>query len=450
MRFAYVEGRIAMELNRRFVAFVQGFALLLASGCMVEATESAEETAAGGEKVAEEVGSASAALNDAFTTPNITLANNAAIANGGNRVFVVWLAHNATGRQVVGQMFSLTNGAPIGPSRIYTNTNHEKDAVSVAYNGLNGFFIVYEDRFSAEDHDLLGLRIDQNGNLTGSSIVNFSGAFDNSPSVTWVPSAGKWLVTYQHTVFTPTSTNGLEAVYVDAVGTAAPPVMILPTGAGFIVHPKAVFSPMAGGRIMYAWGHADTVKFAFGLASTLGIGDIFALPKPAGHHFYGPRIALNPNNNQIGMAYRDETPGVSQVGRLRIFPNGCQALACALAEQPTQLPGPASSANSLGIAALGSGFMLFGEQQGAGLPNNDAVRSVFVNAVGIVGSSFNTGVSGCTTALSSSPFIFGATSTPTASLATVLVRPNCNNANKITATHWTTGFVSSRFNVSDP
>lgn len=345
-----------------------------------------------GEKVLEP-SVVSSALNDSFATQ---MQPPLATAGGPDRFLNAWLVRTETNTLVVGQVFD-TVRTPLGPSRIWVNNSHPKMQLRAAYDPLTKrFLITWEDVYSATDHDVLGVIVDDVGTLISSPVIDFSSSFEQQPSVTWVNGVKKWLVTYER--FTTTSDHRVRGRYVDGAGAFGLSAdMTVPSSAS-IYGPEARYIA-ATDRIMLSWGNNTRLYVTAAPPTTLVTGATSFLSAPASHIFDLQRSEYNPLNGLFALAFRDvETTqnGIRKI-RLKLFPFGCESFACALAEQPTTIT-TSATITALGgpaITTLHPGFVLFAGQSGTALPNGESIKFAHVNQTGVVGTTNDATIPPC-------------------------------------------------------
>jgi hypothetical protein len=213
-----------------------------------------------------------------------------AVAVGGDRRLVAWIGTTPQGmRQVVGQVFPVASNLPLGTPRIYAQGTNIKYHLSAASSGSR-FIITYEDQFSAQDHDVWAIVTDDDGAPISRSSVNFDGAYDEAPSVIWVPGAsgcGRWLVSYARAT---SSGWVLMTSWVDTAGGVSSPVTITTMDSGPVRDPRATFGdarkPLPGlpsdRRILFSWLRSNSppglgVGFVFANADTLALSSQHAV-----------------------------------------------------------------------------------------------------------------------------------------------------------------------------
>ena len=336
---------------------------MLAGGCVAPV-----DSESGVEKKPpiENLGTASAALQDSFTTD---LDSAPSVAYGTDRMMVAWNAKSGSNILVVGQVF-LLDGTPVGGSSVYVSDTHLKGLPKVASSGSQ-FFIVYEDEYTAADHDLLGILTDSSGApISTGFIVDYSSSYDFHPKVTWVASRGAYLVLADRFVqggpgaaSYQIATMGRYFVAPGTIQNLTQMVTWLPNVNGFI---ESVAS--GNGRILATWSrdtYHSAMAFADAATLTLGVmtelGDDTSLDQ-------GPGAAYNSANQSFGLTWRRRTS--SGIGNIlvRTFPSGCFQWSCANATQTVishdgnitwlDLPAISSMGSNFAVAVGAAGWNL--------------------------------------------------------------------------------------------
>jgi hypothetical protein len=421
--------------------------LLLASLAVV--TIAACDVAPGSDGKVYDVGVTTSALHDAFTT---SYQADVATAITSNRVFNVWIAQTSTGDQVVGQMFDLSTGAPIGASRVYTNTTHRKYMPSVSYGPLGRFLIAYVDAYSSTDDDILGIIVDNTGALVSSMTIDFSTNFNIEPQVTFVPTGiNQWLVTYQQSG----STEAVLAAYVDSAGNHGNPVTIT-TSTQEIVSPMSQYS-ISTQRLMFAWGEGagSNIRFA---STSLALGPISALPFHPSHDVMWPTIAYQPNTESMGIAFFDQVGLIDSTAQVRllVLPRGCESVSCASAERSTgiSVAAPITGVGRGFVTALGSSFVIQNPISGS-FVNGETIRLTALDGnSGAPGLFTNQSIPGCSAALVGGDYGGAGTSITVSSTAaadriSMIYDAFCPTTSKVRAQFVNTSLTRTSYVVSD-
>lgn len=301
---------------------------MLAGGCSAPVdSESGSEK----EPPVENVGTISEALQDSFITD---LDSAPSVAYGTDRMMVVWNAKSGSNILVVGQVFML-NGTPVGGSRVYVSNAHKKGTPEVASSGSQ-FFIVYEDEYSPSDHDLLGILTDNSGApISSGFIVDFSGAYDFHPKVTWVASRGAFLVAADRYVQGGPGAGFFQLATLGRYFVAPSTIQNLTTMVTWQPNVNGNIESLASGngKILATWSrdtYHGAIAFADPTTLTLGVmtelGDDTTLDQ-------APVGTYNATTLNFGLTWRRQTPsGIGNV-LVRTFPAGCFQWGCANATQ---------------------------------------------------------------------------------------------------------------------
>ncbi len=390
-----------------------------------------------------------AALTTPFTTPSQA---QLATAVGSDRVFNVWLGQTTAGLQVVGQMFDF-NGTSLGAAKVYTNTTHDKFTPSVAYDGVGKFLIAYGDRYSQTDDDILGIIVDSTGALVTTSLIDFSTAFDQQANVIYVGSPiNKWLATYQRNP--PSGNYSVLSVYIDATGARGTSGTIV-SDPNLPITPQAAYST-ATGRLVYAWSLGNGSLQMRGASTAFALGGVSTFPLLAGHMYEYQSLVYQPNISEFGLAWLEEEPFIDsgRAVRLRTFPIGCEKLACANAESPTQITTSATitDVNGPRLTALGNLFIIHNGQGGPNLPNGRNIKFTSLNASGVVSTINTSFVPACSTAITDKlglQYFVQAGSNSTASRTNVFYDAFCPTTTVVRGQLETTTFSRTSYTVSN-
>jgi hypothetical protein len=322
-----------------------------------------------------------------------------AITGGGGYVFTTWTVTDiaTTTIQIAGRSFHGDGGVRgADPTNVklekYSDSPRMKRNPATAFN-LNGGapqLVVWEDEWNLTDNDIWGATVTDDGRLaTGPFEINFDGANEKNPAVTYVKSEDKWLVVYTRTLNGVTS---LTANWVsERFGVEQPPFDLVASGVSTsAAKPTATFVHQHG-TILYTYNNN---KFGFATpGSTLStIETISGATGIAG--------AENSNDGTAAIAYRTGSGTGARI-KVRTFSNDCRILLCANAEK-TVISSGAASMTDLDypiISENGTGFGIF-----AGVRPNSLKRIAgrTVSATGVpIGNVVNNVVPLCSGSLQS-------------------------------------------------
>lgn len=307
---------------------------LLAGGCSgVEGTREDQE----------DVGDIQQTLiQDPLLEPGLRTDHGAqvAITGGGSYVFTTWTVTDiATSTiQIAGRSFHGDGGArSADPATAklekYSNSPRTKRNPATAFdlNAGSPQLVVWEDEWTTTDNDIWGATVTDDGRLgTGPFEINFDGANEKNPAVTYVKSEDKWLVVYTRTLNGVTS---LTANWVsERFGVEQPPFDLVASGVSTsAAKPTATFVHQHG-TILYTYNNN---KFGFATpGSTLSTIETISGAT-------GITGADNSNNGTAAIAYRTGSGTGARI-KVRTFSNDCRLLLCANAEKTVISAGSAS------------------------------------------------------------------------------------------------------------
>lgn len=422
----------------RRLSLSMALTVALVGGCLADGTDLTQ-----GEKAPPDTVAVTSALNDAFPTP---FGSDVAVAYGGDRVLYVWHVQSPLGKQIVGQVFPLVSGLNLPTaSTVYTSTSNVKSSLGAAFNGTS-FIITFENAFSSTDHDILAIRTDNRGQNPVPLTINFDGAFDSYPSVTFVPassgSGGKFLVSYART----SSPGGTYlANWVDSSWTVSPAQMLVsPTEGQGVGYPRATFGlvPVGGTNVRRLllswsrWANFASIGFKFADADTLALYAQASVGESSEQPHMAP-TAYNPNSKTFALTWREvSSTGVPSL-RLLTFPSGCQSISCVNPLQTATQSIHTVTALSLRqtIVPLNNGFSLLAgcSATGGGTPITRQLCETITTATGApLGVAHFCQETICTVGqVSFLPGTFGAVSTANASETYFAWGSNCNSSRMI-------------------
>jgi hypothetical protein len=301
---------------------------------------------------AKDLGVTTQAIGDAFT--NIAGAKVDLVEDTTrNRFLAVWQARDPSGvRQIAGQIFDSTSGAPLSPSRLLTVFPMDSYGPVAAVKS-DGFFVAYNLRFSDADRDVRGLFVRSDGTVARDFAIDQAVTTEQVGDVAALGS-DTYYVAYTRG---PPHAAEVRTAYVGSNTTVfgmSAPLPVPPPSS----NPRVAF---VGGMLELAWADED--------------GEVFlGFVQPGATTIGGPpirvatdtratlAIAARSDTGQVALAFDDWKDSTIKV---RTWPWWCQSASC-IGSARTAIPAqvvngqvvPRAALSESGLVPTPAGFVL--------------------------------------------------------------------------------------------